>query len=253
MQRLYAPHLNELLTAAISRKQAFRISARGSRAADAPSGAPPKLPLSGTAKHAPVARASHLVRISLGFRLTGEGQAVKQAEALSDEVRRIRPVFVSYASADRKRALSICRAIEKRGTACWISTRDVAPGENYQEAIVRSIRNAPAVVLLFSQAANVSDEIKKELSLASRYGVPVIALRIENVEPSDAFAYELSTRQWIDAFEDWDRSIDSLVSRVGQLSGAEPVATIATAPDRSSFTSRRPIWIWATAGLLLLA
>jgi tetratricopeptide (TPR) repeat protein len=162
-------------------------------------------------------------------------------------------VFISYATADRKQALALCKALESRGTACWIATRDVAPGENYQEAIVRSIRNAPAIVLVFSKAANNSDEIKKELSLASRYGVPVIALRIEDVEPSDAFAYELSTRQWIDAFKSWDRSIDSVVSRLGQLSGAEPVAIIAAAPDRSSFSSRRPIWIGAAVSLLLLA
>ncbi len=86
------------------------------------------------------------------------------------------------------------------------------------------------MVLIFSEAANNSDEIKKELSLASRYRIPVIALRIEDVEPSDAFAYELSTRQWIDAFNGWDKSIDSLVSRIGQLSGAEPVAATAATP-----------------------
>ncbi len=57
-----------------------------------------------------------------------------------------------------------------------------------------------AMVLVFSEAANISDEIKKELSLASNYKLPVLALRIEDAEPSDAFAYELSTRQWIDAF-----------------------------------------------------
>ena len=70
------------------------------------------------------------------------------------------------------------------------------------------------MVLVFSDAANNSDEIKKELSLASRYHVPVMALRIEDVEPSDAFAYELSTRQWIDAFHGWDRSIDALAERL---------------------------------------
>ncbi len=67
------------------------------------------------------------------------------------------------------------------------------------------------MVLVFSEAANNSDEIKKELSLASRYHVPVLALRLKDVEPSDAFAYELSTRQWIDAFEAWDHAIDALV------------------------------------------
>ena len=165
-----------------------------------------------------------------------------------------RTVFISYATADRKQALSVCNAIESRGMKCWISARDVEPGENYQEAIVRSIRTGAAMVLVFSEAANNSDEIKKELSLASRHRVPVIALRIDDVEPSDAFAYELSTRQWIDAFEGWDHAIDSLVNRIGQISGAEPVAVAAAprAPRRSAVFSRRPIWIVASACLLVL-
>ena len=98
----------------------------------------------------------------------------------SDDNRSSEPAFVSYATAERKKALAVCEAIEKRGTKCWISCRDVEPGENYQEAIVRHIRKAQAMVLVFSEAANNSDEIKKELSLASRYRVPVLALRIED-------------------------------------------------------------------------
>jgi tetratricopeptide (TPR) repeat protein len=180
---------------------------------------------------------------------------VNEPEPLSEQHRRVsRPVFVSYATADRKRALSVCKAIERRGTRCWISTRDVAPGENYQEAIVRSIREARAMVLVFSEAANSSDEIKKELSLASRHRVPVMALRIADVEPSDAFAYELSTRQWIDAFKGWDTSIDALVSRIGQLSDAEPAATAdrAPAPHGAAFSFLHRRAIAAGAGLLLL-
>jgi tetratricopeptide (TPR) repeat protein len=138
------------------------------------------------------------------------------------------PVFISYATADRNQALSVCNEIERRGTRCWISMRDVAPGANYQEAIVQSLRSARAMVLVFSDEANSSDEIKKELSLASRYHVPVIALRLEDIEPSDAFAYELSTRQWINAFEGWDKSIDVLVGRLEQISaGAAPASPVA--------------------------
>ena len=62
-------------------------------------------------------------------------------------------VFISYATKDRNRALSICESIEKRGIACWISCRDVRPGQNYQEEIARAVRNARALVLLFSEAA----------------------------------------------------------------------------------------------------
>jgi len=180
---------------------------------------------------------------------------VNEPEPVSDQDRRnSRPVFVSYATSDRKQALAVCKAIESRGTKCWISTRDVAPGENYQEAIVRSIRDARAMVLVFSEAANNSDEIKKELSLASRYRLPVLALRIEDVEPSDAFAYELSTRQWIDAFEGWEKSIDSLVGRIGQLSGVEPPASLAAVPARARtpLGSRHRMAIAAAAGLIVL-
>lgn len=163
-------------------------------------------------------------------------------------------VFISYATADRNEALKVCEAIERRGTRCWISMRDVPPGANYQEAIVQSLRTARAVVLVFSEKANSSDEIKKELSLASRYRVPVIALRLKDVEPSDAFAYELSTRQWINAFEGWDKSIDTLVARIAQLSSADAAVPAAAtpAPARPS-SSWRTIAIAAMSVLLLAA
>ena len=164
------------------------------------------------------------------------------------------PVFVSYATADRKQAMSVCKAIERRGTPCWISSRDVPPGENYQEAIVRSLRAARAMVLVFSDAANNSDEIKKELSLASRYHIPVMALRIEDVEPSDAFAYELSTRQWIDAFEGWDKSMDRLARTIEQMAAtpSRPAATV-TAHRATRRLSRRTMSIAAIVAALLVA
>ena len=139
--------------------------------------------------------------------------------ATSDEARAAHPVFVSFSSTNRKKALDLCVALEARGTQCWISCRDVAPGENYQESIVRAIQGARAMMLVFSKAANSSDEIKKELSLASRHRIPVIAVRIENVQPTDAFAYELSTRQWVDAFSGRDKAIDAIVSSLDQARG----------------------------------
>ncbi|MBA3670245.1 MAG: TIR domain-containing protein [Sphingomonas sp.] len=175
-------------------------------------------------------------------------------ELPSENEARASPVFVSYATADRKQALSVCKALERHGTECWISSRDVAPGENYQESIVRTLRGACAMVLVFSDAANKSDEVKKELSLASRYAVPVMALRIADVEPSDAFAYELSTRQWIDAFAGWDRSIELLERRIAELRDVKSITLSspgATVPRRPLPVRRRGI-IAVTAGMLLM-
>ena len=182
------------------------------------------------------------------------GEVMEPGSAISNEDRQPQLVFLSYATADRAEALKVCKALERRGIHCWISMRDVAPGANYQEAIVQSIRTARAMVLVFSRTANHSNEIKKELSLASRYQLPVIAFRLEDVEPSDAFAYELSTRQWIDAFEGWDRAIDSLVGRIREISpeSASPDTTSRpTAPGRARL-HRRHFLLAGTLSLLLM-
>ena len=172
----------------------------------------------------------------------------KQAQADDLESAASPPVFVSFASANTKKALDLCASLEARGIACWISCRDVAPAENYQEAIVRAIHAARAMVLVFSKAANSSDEIKKELSLASRGRIPVIAVRIEKVQPTDAFAYELSTRQWIDAFSGREAAADAIVASLDQAgSGASPFQSPAKA-----FT-RRAIGAAAAITLLLAA
>src|SRR4051812_3898886 len=123
-------------------------------------------------------------------------------------------VFISCSSKDAKVASSICHALEGRGHGCWISSRDVAPGENYQGAIVRAITDAGAMVMVFSTNANNSEEIKKELALASQSNLIVIPVRAEDVLPSEDFRYELATRQWIDLFDDWEQAIETLGRKV---------------------------------------
>src|ERR1700722_1752810 len=99
-------------------------------------------------------------------------------------------IFISSSSKDRKAALTLCAAIEARGYPCWISSRDVGPGENFQEAIVDALGSAPLMVLVFSANANNSGEIKKEVPLASQNDLIVIPVRIEDVAPSQALRYE---------------------------------------------------------------
>ena len=104
------------------------------------------------------------------------------------------PVFISHSSKDLTVAQRICTALENRGLNCWVADRDVGPGENYQRAIVRAIRAAKVMVVVFTENANNSAEVEKELALASKLGLSVIPARVENVDPSEAFVYELATR-----------------------------------------------------------
>ena len=52
------------------------------------------------------------------------------------------PIFISFASKDLSVARTICEALENRGFHCWISSRDIGPGENFQVAVVRAILDA---------------------------------------------------------------------------------------------------------------
>jgi len=133
-------------------------------------------------------------------------------------------IFITYSSKDQKVARTICTALENRGLACWISSRNVKPGENYQEQIVRAIRGARVMVLVFTTNANNSNEIKKELALASQNNLVVIPVRIEDVAPNEAFAYEFATRQWIDLFEDWEKSMAELVELIAAILNDPPPA-----------------------------
>ena len=47
-------------------------------------------------------------------------------------------VFISHSSNDHKAAQTICTALEHRGLVCWMASRDVGPGQNYMDAIVRA-------------------------------------------------------------------------------------------------------------------
>ena len=169
------------------------------------------------------------------------------------------PIFISYSSKDRDIAETICKALESRGQNCWISCRDVRAGDNFQEAIVRALRTAKVMLLVFTSNANNSDEIKKELVLAGRHHVTVVPVRVEDVVPNDAFSYEFATRQWIDLFKNWEQEIELLSSRLEHVlqdakpgeAGSAPAAAMA-APRRLPQKSSNAPLIWGVIALVAI-
>lgn len=121
-------------------------------------------------------------------------------------------VFVSYSSRDEDLARKLCVELEYRGFECWISSRDVQAGDNFAEAIVRAIRSAKVMIVIFTSNANASDEIKKEVVLANQNKLVVIPVRMEHIVPNEALTYEFSTRQWVDLLDPSDDRIEFLAS-----------------------------------------
>jgi len=119
-------------------------------------------------------------------------------------------VFVCFASEDESEARRIVQFLEGDGLRCWISARDVLPGDNYQEAIVRALEKAKAVVFLLSASSNKSREIQKELALADSFDKRVFPVRLSAIDPADALRYELATSQWVDFFANHDEGLRTL-------------------------------------------
>jgi hypothetical protein len=149
-------------------------------------------------------------------------------------------LFISHATQDARVAARLCEAMEGRGFSCWIASRDIAPGENFQVAIVRAIRGAKIMLLVFTGAANGSEEVAKELALASQNRMIVVPLRVENIAPSETFAYEFATRQWIDFHTDWPSAVEQLARYIGGVLSAEPKPAAADAPIFAPVRQRRP-------------
>lgn len=167
-------------------------------------------------------------------------------------------LFISHATQDARVAARLCDAMEQRGFSCWIASRDIAPGENFQVAIVRAIRGAKIMLLVFTGAANGSDEVAKELALASQNKMIVVPLRVENIAPSETFAYEFATRQWIDFHTDWAGAVEQLARYIGGVLSAEPKPEAAAgapvfAPPRPRRPTRRRLGLAAAAALVLVA
>ncbi|MFZ0255120.1 MAG: toll/interleukin-1 receptor domain-containing protein [Gammaproteobacteria bacterium] len=145
-------------------------------------------------------------------------------------------VFISFSSKDRAIADRILLNLEQVGIRCWISVRDIKPGEDYQDSIISAMESSKIVLLVFSSNANESSEVKKELANASAQGLPIIPLRTENVLAKGGMKYQLISRQHLDLFPNWDEGIRRVAKAIQHLLHEQaarrsaPSATAVAAP-----------------------
>ncbi len=119
-------------------------------------------------------------------------------------------VFISYASANHAVAQRLVSGLEKRGLSCWIASREIRPGDNYQQKIPDAIAACQVVLVLYSRAALKSSEIPKELVLARKEKKWMTLLRVEDVGLVGPFAYEFGTSQYVDMFNDFEAALNRL-------------------------------------------
>ncbi len=108
-------------------------------------------------------------------------------------------IFISHSSRDASIAVQICERLEKSGLNCFIAPRDIRPGKEYAEEIVKGIDNSAGMVLLMSQNANGSPHVLREVEHAVSSGTPILVYKIQEVALSKSMEYFLMTHQWVSA------------------------------------------------------
>ena len=165
-------------------------------------------------------------------------------------------VFISHSNKDKTTAEAICHRLEADGIRCWIAPRDIQFGSDWTEGITHGITSCKVFVLVFSDSANTSDHVRREVAKAFSLGLAVIPFRTEDVAPNRSLSYFLETVHWLDAFpsptESYFGTLADQIKRLleqpvaangaGGNHGSTQVATVA-APEQISATqtaSMRP-------------
>jgi TIR domain len=98
-------------------------------------------------------------------------------------------VFLSHSVKDKAVAEAIVARLEAGSVTCWMAPRDVLPGADWGESIIDAIEPSRIMVLLFSQSANASPQIKREVERAVNKGLYIIPFRLEDIPPARALEY----------------------------------------------------------------
>jgi hypothetical protein len=149
-------------------------------------------------------------------------------------------VFISYSTHDKPTADAACARLEAAGIRCWIAPRDITPGKEYGEAIIGAINQCRVMILIFSENANNSPQIHREVERAVNKSVPVLPLRIENIVPDGSLEYFIGTVHWLDALTPpLEAHLRRLVEAVTALLEIESTPVEAL-PDRSASSPVTP-------------
>ena len=163
-------------------------------------------------------------------------------------------VFISYSSKNKQVADAICSGLEQRKIRCWIAPRDVPPGGNYGEAIVHAIAGCKVVVLVYSNAVNLSAAVMREAERAMHHAKPIIPFRLEDVPMQPGLEFFLASCHWLDAIDPpMEQHILRLGDAVEGLMGREVAVREMAAPAVAAPGKMRPWLTLACAGAAVAA
>ncbi len=160
----------------------------------------------------------------------------------------MKDVFISFSSKEQDEATRICNYLESRSLTCFISSRDLIPGEEYASQLVDNISDAKCVVLMLSTNSNQSPHVLREVEYAVSHRIPILVYPLEQVTLSKSMEYFLMTHQWIVDTPDKDEKLYEAIRRLIESQDEETRKTEATFPS----PSEKEVLLKLIASILLM-
>lgn len=139
-------------------------------------------------------------------------------------------VFISYSSLDQKVVEGLCAHLESHKIRCFVAYRDIPRGVVWAKAIVNALDESRMMVVVFSDHFNNSDQVDREIELASEEKKPILTFRITDDAFKGAKKYYLKNLNWIDAFPDPQAVFGSVTENVAKLLDMD-IKSVTPAPQ----------------------
>ncbi len=177
-------------------------------------------------------------------------------------------VFISYAAKDRTRVLDLVERLRTAGVSVWIDQMGIEGATMWSQEIVAAIRSCKVLILAISENSAGSENVVKEVALASEGRKRILPVYIKQAEIPESMAYQLAGIQRIEFFEGREDAAQQAVIRalakLGITVHDEASAAAANTPGSASHGPSHPtgkaeakgeaaVWLKVAAAVVGLA
>ncbi|MEM7035002.1 MAG: toll/interleukin-1 receptor domain-containing protein [Chloroflexota bacterium] len=128
-------------------------------------------------------------------------------------------VFISYAREDTTTAKAVHKVLERAQIDVWKDTSNIRGGESFIAKISDAIKERQHFILIFSEHAQASKFVAKEVELATSLHKTIVPLILDKTEPEGSFALPLAGPQRIPVSKRINRSDTAAI--LGSLLGKQ--------------------------------
>jgi len=139
-------------------------------------------------------------------------------------------VFISYARFDREKVMPFVDILRDTGVSVWVDEGKIDAATLWSEEIVDAINNCKAMVVMLSQNSIGSDNVVKEVMLASENKKKILPVYLEPTKIPRKLQYQLAGIQHLEVFDcDTDGLAENLcrsLNRLGIQTGDSPIQPV---------------------------